>query len=137
MIGAPELTTLGGIAIKGGVILLAAGGIVLCLRRAPAALRHFVWVTAMTGLLCVPLLSLVVPAWRIPVTIERAAPVETETHLEPEAGNAPAARPLARAERNAPRRPDVSSAAAVVPKPTTQPSGTIFEWRAVWAYTSR
>lgn len=52
-------------AIK-GTILLALGAIVaLCLRRDSAATRHLVWLLGMVALLALPLLSLLLPQWRI------------------------------------------------------------------------
>jgi beta-lactamase regulating signal transducer with metallopeptidase domain len=52
-------------AIKSTVVLFLASSICLMLRRDSAATRHFVWSTALGLLLAMPLLSLVLPAWRI------------------------------------------------------------------------
>ncbi|MFO1001610.1 MAG: M56 family metallopeptidase [Planctomycetaceae bacterium] len=67
------LTALGGLvmfplvdlAIKGTIVLVLAGSACFVLRRDSAATRHFVWSTAMGLLLAMPILSLVLPAWRI------------------------------------------------------------------------
>jgi beta-lactamase regulating signal transducer with metallopeptidase domain len=67
------LTALGGLvvfplvdsAIKGTVVLLLAGAVCFLLRRDSAATRHFFLSTALGLLLMMPLLSLVLPAWRI------------------------------------------------------------------------
>jgi len=45
------------LAVKGGLLVAAAGVLTLCLRRARAATRHFVWLTALCGVLLLPLLS--------------------------------------------------------------------------------
>lgn len=66
------LTALGGLvvfplvdsAIKGTVVLLLAGAVCFLLRRDSAATRHFSFRLRL-GLLMIPLLSLVLPAWRI------------------------------------------------------------------------
>ena len=67
------LTALGGLvvfplvdsAIKGTIVLLLSGSVCFLLRRDSAATRHFVLSTALGLLLVMPLLSLVLPAWRI------------------------------------------------------------------------
>ena len=53
------------VAVKSGIVLLAAWGLTLGLRRASAAARHWVWSLAMIGLLILPALSYAVPEWRI------------------------------------------------------------------------
>jgi hypothetical protein len=55
------------LSLKSTVILLAAGGVCLCWRRAAACTRHLVWVLAVGGLLCLPVLSGLVPASQRPV----------------------------------------------------------------------
>jgi TonB family protein len=52
-------------AWKSTVILLAAFGVVLLLRRASASLRHQVWLAAVACLLLLPLASLAVPNWNM------------------------------------------------------------------------
>ncbi|MBL8814459.1 MAG: hypothetical protein JNL58_00405 [Planctomyces sp.] len=52
-------------AIKGTLVLLLAASICAMLRRDSAATRHFVWTIAISVLLAMPLLSLVLPTWRI------------------------------------------------------------------------
>ena len=52
-------------ALKGILIMSLAGFAVWCLRRSSAATRHLAWFAAMTGLLALPLLTIVVPSWRI------------------------------------------------------------------------
>ena len=57
----------GSVLLRGAVLLGLAAGSTLALRRAPAALRHHVWMLAMTGLLALPLLAGTLPGWRVPV----------------------------------------------------------------------
>jgi beta-lactamase regulating signal transducer with metallopeptidase domain len=52
-------------SIKSAVLLFAAGIVARGLRRASAASRHFVWLVALTGLLCLPLLTMALPGWRV------------------------------------------------------------------------
>jgi len=51
--------------IKSAVILSAAGLLTRSLRKASAASRHLVWSVAMASLLALPILSVVLPSWRI------------------------------------------------------------------------
>jgi HEAT repeat protein len=57
----------GSVLLRGAVLLGLAAGCALGLRRAPAALRHHVWMLAMTGLLVLPLLAGTLPGWRVPL----------------------------------------------------------------------
>lgn len=52
-------------AIKGAILLLFAAGVVLLLRRDSAATRHMVWLVAIVAMLAVPLLSALLPEWRV------------------------------------------------------------------------
>jgi TonB family protein len=75
--------------IKATVLLLAAYALNLALRHSSASSRHLVWAAALAGLLVLPVLSMIVPAWQAPlpaspetgllsgaagITIEPAAP---------------------------------------------------------------
>src|SRR2546423_14340068 len=51
--------------VKSTVILLLAGLVTVCLRRAPASLRHLVWTLACGGVLALPLASALLPNWRV------------------------------------------------------------------------
>jgi beta-lactamase regulating signal transducer with metallopeptidase domain len=52
------------ISWKSAAILAVAWAVSLLLRRAPAALRHAVWVLALGSLLLLPALLVLLPAWR-------------------------------------------------------------------------
>ena len=52
-------------AVRATVVLLIALLVSFALRRASAAVRHFVWTSALACLLALPALSLIVPAWRL------------------------------------------------------------------------
>ena len=55
------------LTLKAMMILAAAGLLSVMLRNAAAALRHSVWSLALGGLLLLPVLTLVVPAWRVAI----------------------------------------------------------------------
>lgn len=76
------------VAAKGAVVLGAAFLLSLALRRASASTRHLLWTLALAGLLFLPLLSTVLPAWHAPVlpaSVSEVAPV-------PAAGGVPVTR---------------------------------------------
>ena len=53
--------------LKSFIILIVAGGVCLCWRRSAASARHLVWFLAVAGLLCLPGLSRLLPAWQRPL----------------------------------------------------------------------
>jgi len=62
------------LSIKSIIVLGLAWVIAMLLKKGSAATRHLVWLTAFSALLLLPLLSAVVPAHRIAVYQEAAAP---------------------------------------------------------------
>jgi beta-lactamase regulating signal transducer with metallopeptidase domain len=54
-------------AIKGAVILAMAGAAAVGFRHASAAVRHLAWTLAVVGLCVLPVLSAIVPRWRVPI----------------------------------------------------------------------
>jgi beta-lactamase regulating signal transducer with metallopeptidase domain len=55
------------LALKSAVVLLLAGLAALAARRASAAWRHLVWTLGILGLLTLPVVSLSLPGWRMPL----------------------------------------------------------------------
>ena len=51
-------------AVRSVLVLAIAGLVVLWLRRASAAARHWVWMTALASLMVLPVLSLALPVVR-------------------------------------------------------------------------
>lgn len=64
------------IVMKAAVLLAAAGIVTLGMRKAAAASRHLVWCCAASAVLCLPLLSAVLPAWHV-------LPQHAQTRAEP------------------------------------------------------
>ena len=52
-------------AVKGMALLALAAALAIILRRDSAATRHLVWLLAMVALLVVPVLSVLLPQWRV------------------------------------------------------------------------
>jgi beta-lactamase regulating signal transducer with metallopeptidase domain/multidrug resistance efflux pump len=65
-------------ALKGAGLLLVAAISVLVLRKASAAIRHFVWLCALGALLVLPILSVLLPGWavlpRLNTAVAKSAP---------------------------------------------------------------
>jgi HEAT repeat protein/beta-lactamase regulating signal transducer with metallopeptidase domain len=96
--------------LKVTLLLAAAGVLSLALARASAATRHMVWTFAISGALILPILSIALPRWQLPiVTLSSPAVATTPDVVEPDA--APAARPLRRAkvDATASQRPAVDT----------------------------
>jgi beta-lactamase regulating signal transducer with metallopeptidase domain len=65
--GAEWLPFLAALALKATLILLVAAAAAALLWRSSAAVRHMVWCVAVAGVLALPLLSAVLPAWELAV----------------------------------------------------------------------
>ena len=87
--------------IRGTVIVIVAAALCILLRRASAAVRHFVWFLALTALLALPLLSSGLPSWRVAVL---PAPPADSTSLEEHTFDV---------TRNSPEQSNISSVAAI------------------------
>ena len=68
VLGQSLMSILIGATIRGALLLLLAAIIVRLLPRASAAQRHAVWMVTCYSLLLLPLVVLVVPAWRVQVS---------------------------------------------------------------------
>jgi len=81
------LPTLADAAIKGVVVFAAAALAVAVCRRRSAATRHAIWAGAVAAQLTLPVLSALVPAWRVPLieSLDRrlTAPAVAETVMPP------------------------------------------------------
>jgi len=58
------------LAVKGALVLALAGVATVLLRRASAATRHLVWCLALCSVLILPVCTVTLPAWRLPVLAE-------------------------------------------------------------------
>ncbi|HUF60522.1 MAG TPA: M56 family metallopeptidase [Verrucomicrobiales bacterium] len=65
LIPAAALPLLADAALKGAALLVLAAVCALVMRRASAAARHLVWLAAVLALLLAPVLSVVLPGWRV------------------------------------------------------------------------
>jgi beta-lactamase regulating signal transducer with metallopeptidase domain len=68
--------------LKGLALCFAAGAAALLLKRSSAAARNLVWRLAFAGLLALPVLATLLPAWRVPIPdfareARAAAPIPT------------------------------------------------------------
>src|SRR5437588_5456072 len=108
-------------AVKGTALLVLAAAAALILRRDSAATRHLVWMLAIVAMLVVPVLSALLPQWRVlpewagvspepivvatgPASIARPAEGNVDLPRNPDRGNVE--RPTAIAYPPAAERPD-------------------------------
>lgn len=91
------------VALKATLLLGVTAVLLVLLRRQAAALRHRVAVLGLAGLIALPLLSLVIPGWEMPLLQEPrlAAPHAGRAHqFSPE--------PILRTSDGIPIRPELS-----------------------------
>lgn len=102
------------IAIKGTVLLLAAGLMTIVLSRRSAAHRHAVWTAAMLGLLLLPIVSALVPGrvWRVLPNLNDRSPVAVANAQAPAANMVAASPPSNGATEQAMSNPPSSSEVA-------------------------
>ena len=141
-------------AVKGTALLVVAAIAALILRRDSAATRHLVWLLAMVAMLVVPVLSAMLPRWRVlpewvrippdtavvstrPPSMARPADgaIEVARHADPEE----VASPSATAYQPAAGPPD-SRPASVTPAAIPAPAVASWSWLdalpLVWAIGS-
>jgi beta-lactamase regulating signal transducer with metallopeptidase domain len=83
------------IATKGTVLLMMAVVVTSALRRSSAAMRHRVWALAMLSLILLPVASLALPAWSVPILpATNQAGTTTELAISDETDARSAALPL-------------------------------------------
>ena len=119
---------------KATVVLGVAGVAAYTMRRASAALRHFIWTLALVSALVMPLLSLALPRWEMPiVTVKSASSIANSTASEPDVAPPP------RSHRPA-RGTDAAPAATVSTASNASqngPAGFVLSWPrvllAIWA----
>jgi carboxyl-terminal processing protease len=104
------------LVLKGTALLIAAWLLTLALRRASASVRHLVWALALVGLLLLPGLSLIAPAWPLP--FDPPWPEKSE-HAAPTDSIQPAGNWVA----ELPAEPDDAEGAAGRPEKLTEPAG--------------
>jgi beta-lactamase regulating signal transducer with metallopeptidase domain len=74
---------------KATVILLAAALTSVILRKASAALRHLVWTLALFGALVLPVVSLALPKWQLPLLTITSAPSDSTVTADAAQSSAP------------------------------------------------
>jgi beta-lactamase regulating signal transducer with metallopeptidase domain len=127
-------------AVKGTALLALAAIVVLILRRDSAATRHLIWLLAIVAMLVVPVLSALLPQWRVlpqwagmapePVIVEAslptiAGPADRVAELPQPAEPVVVERPFAPAHQPAAAQPDIRPGSAT---PDAIPATAIWNW---------
>ena len=102
-------------AVKGTALLVLAAIAVMILRRDSAATRHLVWLLAIVALLVVPLLSAMLPQWRVLPEWAGISPEPVAAATSPPAIARPAEVPLNCRRLRRPVEVEQSSAIAYQP----------------------
>jgi len=103
--------------LKVTLLLAAAGVATLALGRAPAAVRHLIWTLALVSALLLPILSLALPRWQLPIVTLAARGSNVLTSAN-EVSQAPATLGTTRRART------VETTGTVPAPPMTAPSET-------------
>ena len=123
--GAAWLSVADAIA-KASLLFAAAGLASLALRRRSAAARHMIWTLALLSVLVLPVLSIALPHWQLPiVTIAREAPQLPAPSFQ---------LPAHKSDRSASRMkqtPDASATLAAAPLAHGAPARPPMSWSAV------
>jgi beta-lactamase regulating signal transducer with metallopeptidase domain/uncharacterized membrane protein len=106
-------------AVKGTALLVVAAIAALTLRRDSAATRHLVWLLAMAAMLVVPVLSAMLPRWRVLPEWVRIPPARAVVSTGPPAMAGPADGAMERARPAVPE--DVASPSATAYQPAVRP----------------
>lgn len=117
--------------VKASVVLTIAAVAAAALRRASAASRHLVWTCALLAALALPVVSIAVPRWQLPILLLESTPAEM-SYSPAGAGAAEGAADPPAVDRAAPR-----NAAAPVPSASPRSLRLHLSWSAtvaaVWA----
>ena len=76
------LTILLDASIKSVIVLALAAGLNLALKRSSAAFRHLVWLLAVVSCLCLPVISVTLPSWRLPVVPQMLSLTDSPSGFE-------------------------------------------------------
>ena len=121
------LPILGGLALKSLIVFLVAGLALLALRRASASARHLVCLLALAGLVALPLLSLGLPGWRLPVlAVSAASPMPAAS--PPVMSTAPALTGTGTQTKVIPFEPPSARLASLLVLPPPAPAPRPFPW---------
>jgi beta-lactamase regulating signal transducer with metallopeptidase domain len=129
-------------AVKGTALLMLAGIAAMILRRDSAATRHLMWLLAIVAMLVVPVLSAMLPQWRVlpawagvsPKTVVAvtsppaiATPVESAVEAPRNSAVVDVQQPVATAHQPAAEVPDSQHAPAIA-KVITEPLARSWNW---------
>ena len=76
------LTILLDASIKSVIVLALAAGLNLVLKRSSAAFRHLIWLLAVVSCLCLPVISMTLPSWQLPVVPQMLSLMEAASGFE-------------------------------------------------------
>lgn len=113
---------------KGLILMAAAGLAAAAMRRNAAAARHLVWMLALCGLLLLPIVSLMMPKWTLPIlpALEAPVPATNATPLPPNPAPQPTPSNYVTAPVDAPATtpPNATPMTALQPARATQTAAT-------------
>ena len=69
-------------SVKSIVVLAVAAGLNVALKRGSAAFRHLIWLLAVVSCLCLPIVSVTLPSWRLPVIPQTISVTEATPGFE-------------------------------------------------------
>ena len=132
--GSPALAFLVEAALQGTLLLAVAALLVLALRRGSAAHRHLVWACALVGLVALPIMLALLPAWRVSAPALAWLAPGSSAPPAAESSQAPSSTPAPQAA--APVSPPPSAVEPPAPAPPPAPQAPI-AWPtvalALWA----
>ncbi len=115
-------------SVKSAVVLAAGAAAALAMRRGSAASRHLAWSIAVVGALGIPVLSAMLPGWRISPAMPWPVPPEPSARPIPWLPSRPTATaagdPLRSAAMSSPRSPRPQAGNLVGPSVPCRRSGT-------------